>query len=158
MASKGITDEGLPTDARTSSATVSSPAACRRGTARSGCCAIPPRRKLGGADDAARAAALVPRNGFRFGAAAAGTSTVARGRRTNVVVEGADPVSRDELLRRVGRGLYIGRIWYTYPINGLHAGDFTCTVTADSYIIRDGRIAEPLRPNTIRINDNIATF
>jgi hypothetical protein len=37
-----------------------------------------------------------------------------------------------------------------------HAGDFTCTVTADSYMIPDGRIAEPA--NTIRINDNIATF
>jgi PmbA protein len=65
---------------------------------------------------------------------------------------------RDELLRRVGDGLYIGRIWYTYPINGLRAGDFTCTVVADSYIIRDGRIAEPIMANTIRINDNIATF
>jgi len=74
------------------------------------------------------------------------------------VVEGADPVSRDELLRRVGHGLYIGRIWYTYPINGLRAGDFTCTVTADSYMIRDGRIAEPIKANAIRINDNIATF
>jgi len=67
-------------------------------------------------------------------------------------------VSRDELLRRVGNGLYIGRIWYTYPINGLRAGDFTCTVTADSYMIRDGRIAEPIKANTIRINDNITTF
>jgi PmbA protein len=67
-------------------------------------------------------------------------------------------VSHHELLRRVDTGLYVGRIWYTYPINGLRAGDFTCTVVADSYIIRDGRIAEPLRPNTIRINDNIATF
>jgi PmbA protein len=40
-------------------------------------------------------------------------------------------VSREELLRRVGNGPYIGRIWYTYPINGARAGDFTCTVTAD---------------------------
>ena len=52
-------------------------------------------------------------------------------------------------------GLYVGRIWYTYPINGLRAGDFTCTVVGDSYIIRDGRLAAPLRANTIRINDNI---
>jgi PmbA protein len=65
-------------------------------------------------------------------------------------------VSRDALLRRVGDGLYIGRIWYTYPINGLRAGDFTCTVVADSYIIRDGRLAAPIRANAIRINDNIA--
>jgi PmbA protein len=53
-------------------------------------------------------------------------------------------------------GLYIGRIWYTYPINGLRAGDFTCTVIGDSYVIRDGRLAEPLKANALRINDNIA--
>ena len=62
------------------------------------------------------------------------------------------------MIRRVDTGLYIGRIWYTYPINGLRAGDFTCTVVADSYIIRAGRIAAPLKANAIRINDNIATF
>jgi predicted Zn-dependent protease len=160
MASKGITCEGLPTG-RTD--------LIRRGVL-TGCLSSwyeterllrDPRRaeKLGGADDAARAAALIPRNGFRFGSGGGrqfdqrpGTAA------TNVVVEGAAPVSREELLRRVGNGLYIGRIWYTYPINGLRAGDFTCTVVADSYMIRDGRIAEPIKPNTIRINDNIATF
>jgi PmbA protein len=74
------------------------------------------------------------------------------------VLESDDGVTRDELLRRVGNGLYIGRIWYTYPINGLRAGAFTCTVVGDSYIIRDGRIAEPLRANVIRINDNVANI
>ena len=77
---------------------------------------------------------------------------------SNVVVRGDDAVTLDELLRDVKDGLYVGRIWYTYPINGLAAGDFTCTVVADSYIIRDGRLGAPLRPNTLRINDNIATF
>jgi len=113
--------------------------------------------KLGAAGGAA-ARALVPRNGFRFGAGggrqADSTPETAA---SNVIVEGADAISRDELLRRVGDGLYIGRIWYTYPINGLSAGDFTCTVVADSYRIRDGRLAEPLRPNTLRIDDNLAT-
>ncbi|MCZ6551217.1 MAG: metallopeptidase TldD-related protein, partial [candidate division NC10 bacterium] len=42
-----------------------------------------------------------------------------------------------------------------YPINGLAAGDFTCTVIGDSYIIKDGRFTAPLQPNTVRINDNI---
>jgi PmbA protein len=77
---------------------------------------------------------------------------------SNIVLEGRAPVSHDELLRRVGDGLYIGRIWYCYAINGPRAGDFTCTVVADSYIIRNGRMAAPLKPNVIRINDNIATF
>ena len=76
----------------------------------------------------------------------------------NVVIEGSRPVTFEELIREVKDGLYIGRIWYTYPINGPSAGDFTCTVVADSYIIRDGRITAPLKPNVIRINDNIATF
>ncbi|HYB69972.1 MAG TPA: metallopeptidase TldD-related protein, partial [Candidatus Bathyarchaeia archaeon] len=70
--------------------------------------------------------------------------------------EGADPVSLDELIARVRNGLYVGRIWYTYPINWLRAGDFTCTVVGDSFIIRDGRIAAPLKANTIRINDNVS--
>jgi predicted Zn-dependent protease len=76
---------------------------------------------------------------------------------TNLVLEGRAPESLEGLVRRVDRGLYIGRIWYTYPINGLRAGDFTCTVVADSYVIRDGRWVAPIRPNTLRINDNIAT-
>ncbi len=103
--------------------------------------------------------ALVPRNGFRFGELGGRRFDLRPGvAATNVVVEGTEPESLDALVRRVGHGLYIGRIWYTYPINGLRAGDFTCTVVADSYVIRDGRRAEPIRPNTIRINDNIATI
>jgi PmbA protein len=114
--------------------------------------------RLGG-DARARARALVPRNGFRFGAGGGRQLDGAPGvAASNVVVEGAEPVTHDELLRLVGDGLYIGRIWYTYPINGPRAGDFTCTVVADSYIIRGGRIVAPLRANAIRINDNIATF
>jgi PmbA protein len=114
--------------------------------------------KLGAAGPAA-AAALIPRNGFRFGAGGGRQFDSEPGvAASNVVVEGREPVAHDELLRRVGHGLYVGRIWYTYPINGPRAGDFTCTVVADSYIIRDGRIAAPLKPNVIRINDNVATF
>ena len=114
--------------------------------------------KLGTTGAAARAA-LIPRNGFRFATGGGRDFESQPGVATsNVVVEGRDPIARDELLRRVGDGLYIGRIWYTYPINGLRAGDFTCTVVADSAIIRNGRIVAPLKPNTIRINDNIRTF
>ncbi len=112
-----------------------------------------------GATGPAAAAALIPRNGFRFGAGGGRQFDSEPGvAASNVVVEGRDPMARDELLRRVGDGLHIGRIWYCYAINGPRAGDFTCTVVADSYIIRDGRIAAPLRPNVIRINDNVATF
>jgi PmbA protein len=75
---------------------------------------------------------------------------------TNVVMRARGGVTDRELVRAVGDGIYVGRIWYTYPINGQRAGDFTCTVTGDSYIIRDGEIAVPLAPNCLRINANIA--
>ena len=114
--------------------------------------------KLGARGPAAEAA-LAPRNGFRFGAGGGRQFDSQPGvAASNVVLEGAEPVAFDDLVRRIGNGLYIGRIWYTYPINGLRAGDFTCTVVGDSYIIRDGRIVAPLKANAIRINDNIATF
>jgi hypothetical protein len=112
------------------------------------------REKLG-VDAAVAAPALVPRNGFRFDGGGRSFNTPPRTAASNVVVEGTDPVSREELIRQVRDGLYVGRIWYTYPINGLRAGDFTCTVVGDSFIIRDGRLAAPLKANTIRINDNI---
>jgi predicted Zn-dependent protease len=75
---------------------------------------------------------------------------------TNVVMRARRGVNDRELVRAVGDGIYVGRIWYTYPINGQRAGDFTCTVTGDSYLIRRGQLAEPLAPNCLRINANIA--
>jgi PmbA protein len=114
--------------------------------------------KLGATGEAV-ATALVPRNGFRFGAGGGRQFDAPAGvAASNVIVEGSEAMSREALLREVGDGLYVGRIWYTYAINGLRAGDFTCTVVGDSYVIRDGRLAAPLRANVIRINDNIATF
>ncbi|MBI2553853.1 MAG: hypothetical protein HYV92_05380 [Candidatus Rokubacteria bacterium] len=71
-----------------------------------------------------------------------------------MVVEGAESSSLDELIAKVRNGLYVGRIWYTYPINGLRAGDFTCTVVGDSFIITDGKLVAPIKANTLRINDN----
>lgn len=74
---------------------------------------------------------------------------------TNVVMKTRAGVPDAGLIRTVGEGLYIGRVWYTYPINGQRAGDFTCTVSGDSYRIRNGKLAEPLAPNALRINSNI---
>jgi len=159
MGSKGITCEGLPTG-RTDLIKHGVLAGCLSNWYETQRLLRDPalEEKLGARGPAAEAA-LVPRNGFRFGAGGGRQFDSPPGvAASNVVLEGAEPLTLDEVIRRVDRGLYIGRIWYTYPINGLRAGDFTCTVVADSYIIRAGRIAAPLKANAIRINDNIATF
>lgn len=108
-----------------------------------------------GADPNRQTKAIVPRNGFRFGAGGGRQFNAQPGiAPTNAIVEAGDR-GLDEIIAEVKDGLLIGRIWYTYPINGLRAGDFTCTVVGDSYIIKDGRIVAPLKPNTVRISDNI---
>ena len=108
-----------------------------------------------GVEGPAAARALVPRNGFRYDGGGRSFERRPSTSACNVMVESGRPVSFEELIREVKDGLYIGRIWYTYPINGLRAGDFTCTVVGDSFVIRDGRITAPIRANAIRINDNI---
>jgi PmbA protein len=111
--------------------------------------------KLGG-DPLAWQTAIAPRNGFRFGQGGgrnhASLPSIAP---TNVVIEGQPGHTLDELLKKVTRGIYVGRIWYTYPINGLKAGDFTATIVGDSYFIEDGKLSDPLKPNTVRINDTV---
>jgi len=155
MGSKGITCEGFPTG-RTDLIRNGVLVGCLTNWYEGQRLLGDPRikEKLGVEAPEARAA-LVPRNGFRFGTGGGRQFDSSPGvAASNVVVEGAEAVSLDELISRVRDGLYIGRIWYTYPINGLRAGDFTCTVVGDSYIIKDGRIAAPLKANTVRINDN----
>ena len=99
---------------------------------------------------------VAPRNGFRTGRGGGrnfdATPSVTP---TNLIVEGGTKRSQEELIRLVGDGLYIGRIWYTYPVNGIGAGDFSGTVVGDSYLIKDGKFAAPIKPNTIRMNENI---
>jgi predicted Zn-dependent protease len=100
-------------------------------------------------------AAIAPRNGFRFGRGGGRHFDSPPGvSGTNVVIESAVKEGREDLLRKVRDGLYIGRIWYTYPVNGFSTGDFTCTVIGDSFVIRDGKLAEAIKPNSLRINHN----
>ena len=112
------------------------------------------KEKLG-ADPKDWPAAFVPRNGFRYALGGGRHFDSQPGTHaTNILIPGDVP-DTESICRLVGNGLYIGRIWYTYPVNGLRAGDFTGTVIADSYVIKDGRLAEPIMPNTLRITDNI---
>ena len=100
--------------------------------------------------------AMTPRNGFRF-ARGGGRSfgMLPSASATNIVFESPSSTDLGTLIRRVKKGILVGRLWYTYPVNGLRAGDFTSTLTADSYFIEDGRIKAPIKVNTLRINDNI---
>ena len=112
------------------------------------------RRKLGRDPDAALPA-IAPRNGYRPGnGGGRNFASPPSAAATNLVIEAADGLTHDQLLRQVNNGVYIGRIWYTYPVNGITSGDFSGTIIADSYIIKDGRLTAPLQPNTLRMNDN----
>jgi PmbA protein len=74
---------------------------------------------------------------------------------SNVVMRGRQGRDLRALMRLLGDGIYVGNVWYTYPINGQAAGDFTCTITGGSYLIRNGVPAAPVAPNCLRINANI---
>ena len=103
--------------------------------------------------------AMTPRSGFRYargGGRSFGMLPTASS--TNIVFDSSAGTDLESLIRKVNRGILVGRLWYTYPVNGLRAGDFTTTLTADSYFIEDGRIKAPVKVNTLRINDNIASI
>ncbi|MBI3089865.1 MAG: TldD/PmbA family protein [Candidatus Tectomicrobia bacterium] len=96
---------------------------------------------------------FAPRNGFRFnnGRDFRRRATVFP---TNVVVCGHNEAPPEALLAGIERGVYVGRLWYTYPIHGLGPGDFTGTIVGDSYLIEGGKLSRPVKPNTLRVNDN----
>ncbi len=111
--------------------------------------------KLGPGGDKARA--FLPGSGYRLGENGARRFDSHPGSSpTNVVMRARGAVSERDLIRRIGDGIYVGRVWYTYPINGQRAGDFTCTISGDSWVVRGGRRAASLAPNCLRINANIA--
>src|SRR5437867_8079146 len=142
VGSKGITDEGLPTG-RTELIKDGRLVGLLSNYYESQRLQHDPnaKEKLG-ADPADWESAFVPRNGFRFARGGGRHFDAQPGiHPTNVIVPGSVE-STEEMCRLVGDGIYIGRIWYTYPINGLRAGDFTGTVVADSYMIRGGKLAE----------------
>ncbi len=95
-----------------------------------------------------------PRNGFRGGGSGRNYAVGPGVSATNLVVAKGD-FSDEELLKEVQNGVYIGRIWYTYPVNGLASADFTSTVRGDSFLIENGKIKSALVPNTVRVNDNL---
>jgi PmbA protein len=71
---------------------------------------------------------------------------------TNLVVEPGHAEEK-ELIAEVKKGIYLGRTWYTYPINPIQ-GDFTCTNRGNTFLIEDGKITKPIAANTFRVTDN----
>lgn len=111
-----------------------------------------------GADPRKIADKLLPAaNGFRFGEFGGGRIAAVRPAiaATNVFINSPEKLKADDLLERVDNGLFIGRLWYTYPVGGLTSGLFSGTEIADSFVIRDGKLAEAIRPNTLRITDDL---
>lgn len=156
MGSKGITCEGLPTGGTNLIHHGALVGLLSNDYETQRILRDPQAKEKLGVDPTEHRMALTPRNGFRFAQGGGRSFDAQPGiAPTNVFVEGMKECPLEELLRKIGDGIYIGRIWYTYPINGLRAGDFTCTVVGDSYIVKGGQIAAPLKPNTVRINDNI---
>jgi predicted Zn-dependent protease len=103
---------------------------------------------------AALVGAVIPRNGMRFA-----TDGQSFGMRpgifpTNVTLTGSDAVTFDALLAPMAQGIYVAGLWYTTPQGGLHTGNFTSTVIGPSFVIQQGKLAQPLRPSTLRLQDN----
>jgi predicted Zn-dependent protease len=71
---------------------------------------------------------------------------------TNLVLAGGDADSIDALLRPIGRGLFVTRLWYVNPVDPRHA--LLTGVTRDgTFLIADGRIAAPVRD--VRFTDSV---
>lgn len=97
---------------------------------------------------------FTPRNGFRFSGGERSFHRSTSIFATNVAIEGTREITSEKLISHIKNGIYIGRLWYLYPVYGLAKANFTGTVIGDSYIIRNGKLSEPLKPNTVRISDN----
>ena len=59
-----------------------------------------------------------------------------------------------EILSGIRKGIFVGRTWYTYPVNQT-VGDFTCTNRSNTFLIENGEITAALPANSFRINDNL---
>lgn len=109
-----------------------------------------------GADPFAIRQALSPRNGFRFARGGGRVASATVGiHATNLVIDSPKPDAPEELLKKVDDGIFIGRLWYTYPIGGYSSGIITGTAIAECYTIKNGKLADPILPNTLRLEDNI---
>jgi PmbA protein len=93
-------------------------------------------------------------NGFRLGPVPGRDySSLPHIQPTNIVVEPGDK-SLDEMIRETNKGILIGRIWYSYPINPT-IGEFSTTNRGDTHYIEHGEVKHAVLPNSFRINDQL---
>lgn len=97
---------------------------------------------------------LVPRNGLRC--AIHGRSFTMRPGifPTNLLLAGSDTSPLEELLAPITTGIYVGNLWSTAADHGLSSGAFTSTVIGPSFRIKDGRLAHPIKPGVLQLQDN----
>ena len=98
---------------------------------------------------------MVPRNGMRYATDGRSFATRPGIFPTNVTFASPDAMSLEALLAPIDAGIYVGGLWYTTPRGGLLTGDFTSTVIGPSFHIRQGKLAAPLQPGTLRLQENI---
>ena len=98
--------------------------------------------------------AVVPRNGMRH--ATNGQSFAMRPGifPTNVTFASPDAMGLEALLAPIDQGLYVGDLWHTTTPEGLRTGAFTSIMIGPSCAIRQGQLAEPVRPGTLSLQDN----
>ncbi|MFQ5762272.1 MAG: TldD/PmbA family protein [Candidatus Bathyarchaeia archaeon] len=93
-------------------------------------------------------------NAFRFGSLPGRDPHILpRIQPTNLIVKPGG-ATLQELVENTPKGLLVGRIWYTYPINPT-VGEFSTTNRGSTFLIEKGEVAHPIQPNSFRINDNI---
>lgn len=90
-------------------------------------------------------------NGLRLGYPIGRTADTPIPSLHNIVVEKGD-YSNDEIVKDTRKGLLIGRLWYTYPVNP-EQGDFSCTARSGIFLIEDGEMKHPCK--MVRIINNL---
>ncbi len=69
----------------------------------------------------------------------------------NLRIDG-NGITKDEIIKNTKKGLLVGRLWYTYPVNP-ERGDFSCTARSGIRIIENGIIKKPGK--SVRIVHNL---
>jgi PmbA protein len=93
-------------------------------------------------------------NGFRFGPVPGRNySALPQIQPTNLVVKTGEE-RLEEMVKDTARGILLGRIWYSYPVNPT-VGEFSTTNRGDTFYIEKGDIAGYVPPNSFRINDSL---